>query len=292
MSGNESAGFQIGSTTLPYTRWSLDRALEGVARAGFRHVGLMRFHADGPTLSERPSAQELADLRRRVEGHGLTAVLKFAQHLPDEGKGFRNDLDALAELGMPYLLVNPISPSPKFARQRLGEMDWFTRVEAWLRMMDTVARRGERRGVTVVVKTHGGIAGTGEDLALLIERIGSPAVRACYDAGNVRYYEGVKPEEDLPAVADLVRAVCIKDHRGGQAVEDFPTPGDGEVDHAALFRTLRDTGFAGPCLIERIDGLATPEATDRELARGREYLERVVAEVAQGQTQEGTEQEA
>ena len=107
---------------------------------------------------------------------------------------------------------------------------------------------------------------------------GSPAVRVCYDPGNVAYYEGVRPEPDLPVVADLVRAVCIKDHRGSQAVEDFPTPGDGDIDHVAIFRTLRAARFAGPCLIERIDGLASPEEVDRELARGRAYLERAVAE--------------
>ena len=104
---------------------------------------------------------------------------------------------------------------------------------------------------------------------------------------NVAYYEGVRPEPDLPQVADLVRAVCIKDHRGGQAVEDFPTPGDGDVDHVAIFRALRDAGFSGPCLIERIDGLETPEEVDRELARGREYLERSVAEVDQTDGGEG-----
>jgi sugar phosphate isomerase/epimerase len=116
---------------------------------------------------------------------------------------------------------------------------------------------------------------------LIVERLGSPAVRVIFDPGNVIYYEGVRPESDLPIVADLVRAICIKDHRGGRAELDFPTPGDGDIDHVAIFRTLRDHGFAGPCLIERIDGLSTPEEVDRELARARAYLERVVAEAAE-----------
>jgi len=144
-------------------------------------------------------------------------------------------------------------------------------------MIAPAVRRAERRGVTILLKPHGGIAGTGMDLALLVERLGSPAVRVCYDPGNVRYYEGVRPEPDLPGVADLVRAVCIKDHRGGRANVDFPTPGDGEIDHVAIFRALDAVQFSGPCLIERIDGLSTPEETDRELARGRVYLEQAIA---------------
>jgi sugar phosphate isomerase/epimerase len=271
--------FDLGSTTLPYTRWTLDRALEGIARAGFRNVGLMRDHADGPIYSEQATAQELADLRRRIERHGLTPTLKFG---PDSSKALpeslRRDVDAVAELGIPYLLLNPISPNPRFAKQRMGEMEWITRVEVWFQMLVPAIRRAERRGVTIVVKTHGGIAGTGEDLALVVERIGSPALRACYDPGNVVYYEGVRPEPDIANVADLTSVLIIKDHRGGQADLDFPTPGDGDIDHVSIFRTLHHANFAGPVLIERIDGLDTPEATDDALARGREYLERSVAE--------------
>jgi sugar phosphate isomerase/epimerase len=195
----------------------------------------------------------------------------------DPADSLRRDVDTIAELGIPFLLVIPISPAPKFADERLGEMEWFTRVEAWFSLLGAAARRAERRGVTIVLKPHGGIAGTGEDLALIVERLNSPAVRVCYDPGNVVYYEGVRPEGDIDTVADLVRAVCIKDHRGGQAVVDFPTPGDGDIDHEAIFRSLQAASFAGPCLIERIDGLASPEDADRELARGRVYLERVIS---------------
>lgn len=285
--------FQLGALTLPYARWSFDRALEGIAGAGFRYVGLRPGHADGPLLPERPTARDYATLRHRVERHGLTPSLLFASRGEgDPADRLRNDVDTIAELGIPYLLVIPVSPAPKFPGERPagehpGEMAWFTRVERWLRSLEPAARRAERRGVTIVLKPHGGIAGTGEDLALLVERIGSPAVRVCYDPGNVVYYEGVRPEPDLPVVADLVRAVCIKDHRGGQAVVDFPTPGDGDIDHVAIFRALRDANFSGPCLIERIDGLASAEEADRELARGRAYLERVVAEVTREETRGG-----
>lgn len=284
MANADTAPFQLGAMTIPYARWSLDRALEGIAAAGLSAVGLRWLEGDGPVLPERPTTRDYAALRRRVEAHGLTPALLFASRGDgDPAERLRRDVDAVAELGIPHLLVIPVSPAPKFPGERPagvhpGEMAWFTRVEAWLRMLEPAMRRAERRGVSIVLKPHGGIAGTGEDLALLVERLHSPAVRVCYDPGNVAYYEGVRPEPDLPVVADLVRAVCIKDHRGGRAVVDFPTPGDGDIDHVAIFRTLRAAGFAGPCLIERIDGLASPEETDRELARGRAYLERAIAE--------------
>jgi sugar phosphate isomerase/epimerase len=276
MTAQETYPWQLGAMTLPYIRWPFERALEGIARAGFRHVGIRH----ETSLPEAPTAADYRALRQQIEHYGLTPQLMFARsRTPDPAQSLRQDVDTIAGLEVPVLLLIAPSPAPKFASQRQGEMAWFTQVERWFDQIVPAVRRAERHGVTLVLKPHGGIAGTGEDLAALVERIGSPAVRVCYDPGNVVYYEGVRPEGDLPAVADLVRAVCIKDHRGEQAVVDFPTPGDGDIDHHAIFRTLHAVGFTGPCLIERIDGLETPEDADRELARGREYLERVSAEV-------------
>ena len=283
MSNASADRFQLGAMTIPYARWTLDRALEGIAGAGFSQVGIVRPLTDGPFYPERATASDYAAFRARIERHGLTPALMFASRGDgDPAERLRDDVDRLAELGIPYLLVIPISPAPKFPGERPvgeypSEMVWFTRVEGWLRMIAPAVRRAERRGVTILLKPHGGIAGTGVDLALLVERLGSPAVRVCYDPGNISYYEGVRPEPDLPGVADFVRALCVKDHRGGRANVDFPTPGDGEIDHVAIFRALDAVQFSGPCLIERIDGLNTPEETDRELARGRAYLERAIA---------------
>lgn len=285
MSNASADRFQLGAMTIPYARWTLDRALEGIAGAGFSQVGIVRPLTDGPFYPERATASDYAAFRARIERHGLTPALMFASRgQGDPAERLRDDVDRVAELGIPYLLVIPISPAPKFPGERPAdehpsEMIWFTRVEGWLRMIAPAVRRAERRGVTILLKPHGGIAGTGVDLALLVERLGSRAVRVCYDPGNISYYEGVRPEPDLPGVVDLVRAVCIKDHRGGRAVVDFPVPGDGEIDHTAIFRTLLAGGFDGPCLIERIDGLNSPEETDQALARGRGYLEGVIAEV-------------
>jgi len=281
MSASEVERFQLGAMTIPYARYPFDRALEGIARAGLRQVGISHASADGPILPDVPTLSDVRAVRRRIESHGLTPALMFARRPSgDPAESLRRDVDVVAELEIPFLLHIPVSPAPTFSEKRIGEMVWFRRVEEWFRMLVPAIRRAERRGVTIVLKTHGGIAGTGEDLALIVERLGSPSVRVCYDPGNVVYYEGVRPEPDLSGVADLVRAVCIKDHRGGKADLDFPTPGDGDVDHVAIFRTLAQSGFSGPCLIERIDGLQTPEDVDRELARGRAYLERVVAEVS------------
>ena len=42
--------------------------------------------------------------------------------------------------------------------------------------------------------------------------------------------------------------------RGLRGVNDFPVPGQGNIDHEAMFRTLFAAGFNGPMAIERDDG--------------------------------------
>ncbi|HXI16068.1 MAG TPA: sugar phosphate isomerase/epimerase family protein, partial [Chloroflexota bacterium] len=136
----------------------------------------------------------------------------------------------------------------------------------------------ERAGVTIVIKPHMGVTGTGEDLADIVELIDHPHVRICYDAGNVAFYEGLQPTEDVQACARYVCAVCVKDHRGPRFHPDFPTPGEGDVDHAQVFRTLVEAGFSGPCLVERVDGQQRAadmpaETIDAALEQARRSLE-------------------
>lgn len=80
---------------------------------------------------------------------------------------------------------------------------------------------------------------------------------------------------DLPLIADHMHGLCLKDHQGPRLQMDFPPPGEGSIDHAAMFRILAGAGFAGPVMIERVDGredaaaMAFDEIVQRYRARGR-----------------------
>jgi sugar phosphate isomerase/epimerase len=99
-------------------------------------------------------------------------------------------------------------------------------------------------------------------------------VRACYDGGNV-HYEGLDPADDVAEIAAQTVALCVKDHRGPQGQADFPTPGDGGVDHRRLLGVLRAAGFSGPCLVEMVGG-RTPAETEREAQRARGHLQEIL----------------
>lgn len=274
----------LGVHTLPYRKEPLERALQGIAQAGYRIVGLYTDHAGSPIIPLDPTPQQQATLRRSIAGVGLTPVAMFARRgAMEHMEPLRADLDLCAALGMPLLQAAGPWPFVSVDRRK-GEMRWYGEVERFLRHLAAAAPEAERRGITIVLKPHRGATATGADLVDVIGRVGSSAVRACWDAGNVRFYEGIDSEVDLEesGVAPLVKSVCIKDQRGGQGVADFPIPGDGDVDHARMLRALTAAGFSGPLLIERIDNQPTAEAIDSALARARAYLEPLVREAAEG----------
>jgi sugar phosphate isomerase/epimerase len=71
-----------------------------------------------------------------------------------------------------------------------------------------------------------------------------------YDPGNVVYYTGAKPEDDLRLGLGRIGHVHLKDKRGGKGVLDFPVLGEGELDLASLLRDLAGSGFSGPVSME------------------------------------------
>ena len=114
----------------------------------------------------------------------------------------------------------------------------------------------------------------------------SPWLKIAWDAGNISYYEGVYPDPDLPDLAPQVRAVCIKDHLGLRGDGNFPVPGQGNVDHELMFRTLFAAGFNGPLAIERVDGRdsnkVAPDVVDQRLTAANKYLVPLLDRITSG----------
>lgn len=276
--------FDLGAHTLIYSQEPFDRALSGIAAAGFAAVGLWLEHAGAPLLPPRPDPAEVADLRDRITGYGLTPVTMFARAGATVDFGaMLADLDLCAALGMP--LLQAAGPWPFVADHgRKPEMAWYGEVEHFLALLERAGPAAIERGVTIVLKPHRGATATGADLLDVIRRVGSVAVRACWDAGNVHYYEGIDPGEDLESsgVAPFVRSVCIKDHAGPVEHPHFPIPGDGDIDHVRLLSILAAQGFRGPLLVERVDQ-PDAAASDKALVRAHSFLTSTIAQVTGGQ---------
>ncbi len=110
----------------------------------------------------------------------------------------------------------------------------------------------EDYGYTLLMENEAAcIVKTGCELARLIERVGSPALRAVWDPGNA-YLAGETPYPDgYEAVRDYCAHVHVKDAvrltNGGYK---FAVVGDGEVDYQGQFAALRNDGYTGYVSLE------------------------------------------
>lgn len=279
----------IGAETLPYSGFSLERSLEGIRKAGYRHATIYFQHEKKKILYGGMSNEEKKWLKGVLEESGLTIRMGLIgwdlDVKSEEGRNeYKRQLDLFAGFGIKMGLTGGPWRYVRFPHMRKPMPEWKRECDAFLKGLEPVAKHAHSLGITLVMKPHTGLTATAWDCLELVERLRWPAVKIAWDDGNVSFYEGLRPDTDLPYVAPHVRAWCIKDHRGGRANADFPIPGEGEIDFENTLRMLLKAGFDGPACVERVDG-TTPkgemsaEEIDRRLAIAYRNMTQIVENI-------------
>lgn len=256
----------LGCMNRPYAKFPFERALEGIAQAGFQEYVLLQGQPPA-VINAQTTPEEAQRLRSIIEARGLHLTM-LPSSIPLDGgddaavaTGSRL-VDLAAALQVPYLLEMGTRPEN------------FDRYQSLMRRLAPYA---QEHGVTIAVKPHGGITTTAEDCLRVLKAVDHPGYRLCFDPGNLLYYANERPEARLADLAPYCVAMCIKDESGGLRGSVNVTPGDGDVDFPLVFRILRDQGFHGPCVIETLAARDTPEAVDAEARRAHEFLTGVLA---------------
>jgi len=252
---------KLGCFTLPFRKIAFAEALSAIRAAGFEHVGVWPEDSSGMLLDFEPGSKKPKELAKRVRDSGLRVSVLFGRVCPLDEKTEREfcvRLDQAVELGASEVLSIAPWPYAQGIDVRRPEAEWSEEVSRFWKHLAPAARHAEKVRMTISYKPHTGLTATARECAEFVRRAGSAAVRISYDPGNVSFYEGVRPETDLPLVARNVASICVKDHRGARGNNDFPNPGKGSVDWRSIFTTLKQAGFSGPATVEKLAG-TTPE---------------------------------
>ena len=274
-SGGAPTKFQLACMTLPYSNFPLERALKGIASAGYRYVAWGTTHQDSPGRKEPVIAADApaADGKRLAEhcrSMGLEPVMMFSEiyvAAPESVRVHSRRIEQAAAAGMPFVLT--------FGAIQAGQH------EVWIRNLKELGPIARGAGVTIVIKQHGGETATGADCARIVSEVDDAGIKMCYDAGNVLDYENHDPIPDIQTCWKEIRAFAIKDHRNTPKDEDCG-PGFGEIDHYKLFTPVMKTGLTMPLAFENIfeplvPRPADPSGVDALARRSREYMESVLA---------------
>ena len=282
--------YQLACLTLPYRAFPIQRALDGIRKAGFRYVAPVSGHAKEPVFTAALPPAGRAELKRRFRDAGLEPVMAFAglgieMDKPDSIKKYCAELDLCADCGIHMTVGAGPWYYKKWPNIPIRDRDWRNICDTWYTAMEQVVKHAESIGVTIAMKPHTGITANAKACMQVVKRIVSPRFQICWDAGNVSFYEGIWPDPDLPDLVPHVKAVCLKDHKGGRGEANFPPPGQGQIDHAEMFRTLFAGGFSGPLAVERVDGTdraaeMPAELIDQRLATAYQFLAPLLAKTA------------
>jgi len=257
---------QLGFFNRPWNEWSFERALEGIAGSGAKYVGLMR--QEGRFLLTADSTeQEVEELSGTIAKYGLKFLVSLQAveldlPLQEAVTRLKRTIDNIARMGGKYFLTTGCMDPEKYDR--------------YFEVISACTDYAAEKGIMIVLKPHGGLSATSKECREAVERVGSENFRIWYDPGNVLWYTGTRPEEDVKGIAEYVTGVCVKDCRTGEDRTVMITPGEGEVDFTEVFRILRDAGFSGPCIVETLGG-GTPEEVDAEAKKAVAFLEEILS---------------
>jgi L-ribulose-5-phosphate 3-epimerase len=229
---------QTGST-ICFKPYSLEEALRGLAEAGFENVEIGAVKGFLEHLD--PDDPDVDGARALLDRHGLRCV-SMSGHAPlHEELGrtrLRNVLAAGRQLGISVL--NTFTGDAETEEER----------EAFVDGARTLADEARAAGIRLCIETDSNLLPTARDGLRLLDEIGRDWIRINYDPGNVVYYTGERPEDDLGHALGRLGHVHLKDKRGGKGILDFPPLGEGELDIAGMLRRITDSGFDGPVSME------------------------------------------
>lgn len=267
---------QLGCTTLCYPvrqYGHLKRALAGIAKAGFKGVGITSIGGFGEHLMpEAQSADEIAAVKDWLAEYGLACNCIVGPHCLNSEDGvarFKLRIDLAVTLGTDLVEGGTFWPFQN--RRPYSETEWREATDLFYYRLGRAAEYAADRGVRITVETHTGLTPTGESCVPLLERVDTDVVGISYDTGNILHRDpSGKPEEDIQHVLGHIFSLHVKDCNP-EDPRSRPAIGEGAVDFPAVFEHLRKSGFTGPANLEGVGG-DTDGASDEKLKASYAYL--------------------
>lgn len=259
----------IGCFNRPWTQWSYDDALDGIAAAGYKLTGLLSTHRGEAFTSSAATPEYLDGLKRRIIQRGLSVnmtAIRFQPKAPlqDNIADLHKQIENAARLELSFMLTFGVDQPEHY--------------EDFYRLMASAAPQAEKLGIQIALKPHGGGSGASEEILRCLDKVAHPNFKIWYDAGNIIYYTGKDPIAELEPIARHVTGFCAKDCPGpkGEVMSQF---GTGKVDFKAVFTKLKAAGFKGPVMVEGVQVGVTADETTANARANRKFLEKVLGSV-------------
>lgn len=266
----DDATWQIGCFTRPWAKFDYLIALDAIADAGFKHVGMVFANINStPVFSAGSPLDGAVRAGEEAKQRGLDILSVYGGGLNVETResaiaDLRHLIDLCVAANAKNLLLCGVD-DPKYHDTCFGAIG-------------DCCDYALEKYVGLTIKPHGSLIGAGPQLRKTVETINRKNFTVWYDAGNILFYSDGKlnPVDDAATVDGLVTGWCIKDYRHPKQVD--VTPGTGQVDFPAVFARLKKGGLThGPLLIETLTSGELPQLL-AEAKAARHFVETLVGE--------------
>ena len=205
----------------------------------------------------------------------------------------RRQVDVAATVGARCVTFAAIDtqPLPDGRDPAAGGLPFAAAAGPLVRQMRELAEYAGEREVEVALLNHGSFACTSWHQDWVARLAGAANAGACLDPGNYLYYEGEDPVAATRRLRERVAAVRLGDWRsreGDHVAAEFAADGrlnpweaavfgEGEVDHGACLRLLREAGYDGWLSIKSAG--SSPLGPDDALRRTLDNVRRLAASI-------------
>jgi sugar phosphate isomerase/epimerase len=264
----KGVNWPIGCFNRPWVKnWNYDETLASIKAAGYKLTGLLTKTKDDPFIAAEATPEYLAAVKKKIAASGLKANMaalrtKNDLPLPEQIKDLRKQIDNGKFLELEYLLTFGVDKPEHY--------------ENYYKLMADGAAYAKECGIKLVLKPHGGGSGASEEIMRCMSKVKHPNFKIWYDAGNIIYYTGKDPIEQLKPIVQHVTGFCAKDCATpkGDVMIQF---GKGKVDFRGVFTELKKAGFNGPVMVESCELSDDIKVLTANAKANREFLEKLFA---------------
>lgn len=267
---NSNKRWSLGCFTRPWSDYDIYTAMDEIAAAGFKHIGLMTTAPKGRlALSMTTTEPDAIKMGEEAHRRGLEVAVAYVGDFPLQGSK-QQGMDGLRKL-------IDLCVASRCKTALLGGTGKAEYYDSYYSTVAACCDEAQQKGVQLVLKPHGGLNSTGLQCRKTIETVNHPNFRLWYDPGNIYYYSDGKldPVDDVASVDGIVTGMCVKDYQQPKIVD--LTPGTGLVRFPAVWSKLVKGGFSrGPLVVECLKK-GTLAETRTEAITARIFLERLLA---------------
>ena len=234
----------VSVSTNTYHGFSVDEALEGIARAGFQYVELTAVRGWTEHIMPDHDEAQLKHVEDKLKDLGLACIavsghcnLTDAERLND----FRANMALAHRFGAKWIISST-------GEAHFGKDERFAD-DVLIANLKVLVPDLEKYDLKLGIEIHGEY-GTGEKILNLVKGVGSDRVGINYDTANVVFYGGKVPDEEIKTCYEGVNYVHLKDKVGIDNGWNFPAVGSGDLNLTGFLNFLDGKGYEGPLSVE------------------------------------------